>query len=113
MSRHDDAVRLRHMLDHAREAVELCRGRTRQDLGSDRLLNLAMVRLVEVVGEAANRVTTSKQEAHPEIAWREIVSMRNRIIHGYDTVDLDILWSVIQDDLPRLVEQLRAAIGET
>lgn len=112
MSRHDDEVRLRHMLDHAQEAVELCRGRTRQDLGADRLLNLAMVRLIEVVGEAANRVSKPRQELHPEIAWREIVSMRNRIIHGYDAVDFDILWAVIQDDLPRLVEQLRDAIGQ-
>lgn len=90
----------------------MCRGRARQDLGSDRMLNLAMVRLIEVVGEAANRVSKSTQELHSEIAWREIISMRNRIIHGYDTVDLDILWAVIQDDLPTLVEQLRKALGQ-
>lgn len=112
MSRRDDEVRLLHMLDHALEAVEMCRGRTRQDLDSDRMLNLAMVRLIEVVGEAANRVSKSKQELHPEIAWREIISMRNRIIHGYDTVDFEILWAVIQDDLPTLVEQLRNALGQ-
>lgn len=112
MSRRDDEVRLLHMLDHAQEAVEMCRGRARQDLGSDRMLNLAMVRLVEVVGEAANRVSKSTQELHSEIAWREIISMRNRIIHGYDTVDFDILWAVIQDDLPTLVEQPQKALGQ-
>ncbi len=67
MSRHEDEVRLGHMLDHAQEGVELCRGRARIDLDSDRLLNLALVRLVEIVGEAANRVSVQGQAMRPEI----------------------------------------------
>ncbi len=112
MSRREDEVRLGHMLDHAHEAVELCRARTRPDLDSDRLLNLALVRLIKIVGEAANRVSAQVQSQHPEIPWRQIIGMRNRIVHGYDEVDFDILWSVIQSDLPPLIQRLRATLGK-
>ena len=111
MSRHEDTVRLGHMLDHALEAVEMCRGRTRKDLDSDRMLNLALVRLVEIVGEAANRVSKQGQTDRPEIPWRQIIGMRNRIIHGYDEVNFDILWAVIHDDLPPLIATLRTMLA--
>jgi uncharacterized protein with HEPN domain len=111
MSRHEDTVRLGHMLDHALEAVEMCRGRTRKDLDSDRMLNLALVRLVEIVGEAANRVSKQGQADRPEIPWRQIIGMRNRIIHGYDEVNFDILWAVIHDDLPPLIATLRTMLA--
>ena len=112
MTLRDEVFRLRHMLDHAREAVEICSARRRSDLDRDRLFNLALVRLVEIVGEAANKVSPELQAAHPEIPWREIVSMRNRIIHGYDSVDFDILWAVVRDDLPALIERLEAMLPE-
>lgn len=108
MSRHDDAVRLRHMLDYAAEAIELCGGRSRQDLDRDRMFNLALVRLIEIVGEAANRVSKQAQQDLPEIPWREVISMRNRVVHGYDAVNFDILWAVVRDDLPPLAANLRA-----
>lgn len=109
----DDSTRLRHMLDHAVEAVEMAAGRSRGDLDVDRMLSLAMVRLLEIVGEAAARVSEKTRLAHPVIPWSAIVGLRNRLIHGYDDVDLDILWTIIEDDLPPLVAGLRAALGET
>jgi uncharacterized protein with HEPN domain len=112
MTQHDDVIRLRHMLDHAREAVEMTRGRQRDDLKRDRMLQLALVRLVEIVGEAATRVSQQGQERYPSIPWQQARGMRNRLIHGYDKVDLDVLWDTIQDDLPALVVQLREALGE-
>ena len=111
MSRHEDTVRLGHMLDHALEAVEMCRGRTRKDLDSDRMLNLALVRLVEIVGEAANRVSKQGQDDRPAIPWRKVIGMRNRIVHGYDQVDFNILWDTIHDDLPPLIETLRTMLA--
>jgi uncharacterized protein with HEPN domain len=99
------------MLDHAREAVALVQGRTRVDLDSDRTVTLALTRLVEIVGEAANRVPELTQRQHASIPWRQIIGMRNRIIHGYDSVDLDILWDVIAGDLPPLIEDLTAILG--
>jgi uncharacterized protein with HEPN domain len=68
MSRHDDAVRLRHMLEHTREAVTLVRGKKRQDLDSERVLSLALVRLLEIIGEAAGRVTKELQAQNPGVA---------------------------------------------
>ena len=107
MSRHDPTVALKHMLDHAQKVVAISRGRKRNDLDENMILNLALTRLVEVIGEAANRVPAEFQAEHPEIAWGEIIGMRNRLIHGYDDVDLDFLWSVIRNDLPALIRQLK------
>lgn len=91
MSRHDPSVRLRHMLDHAREAVAMVQGRTRADLDRERQFNLALVRLLEIIGEAASRVPPEQTARYPQIPWQQIVSLRNRLIHGYYEVDLDIL----------------------
>lgn len=102
----DDLIRLRHMLDSAHEAVELIRGKSRHDLDTNRVLCLALVRLLEIVGEAANRVTISFREQNPEIPWSQIVGLRNRLIHGYNTINLDILWKILTDDLPPLIAQL-------
>jgi uncharacterized protein with HEPN domain len=98
------------MLDHAREAVALSQGRSRTELDDDRLLQLALSRLVEIIGEAANRVPIDLQERHPEIPWREVVSARNRLIHGYDFVDLDILWEIVAVDLTALLPRIEAVL---
>ena len=110
MSRRSDRHRLQHMLDHAREAAGLVRGKTRRDLDRERILSLALVRLLEIVGEAAARVSPSLQGRHDHVPWPEIVGLRNRLIHGYDAVDLDILWQIVADDLPPLIAQLQAIL---
>ena len=106
MSQHDDAIRLRHMLDHAREAAALIHGKHASDLASDRVLSLALVRLLEIVGEAAGRVSDAARSRYPVIAWPQIVSMRNRLIHGYDAVDMEILYQILKRDLPLLIVEL-------
>jgi len=111
MSHHDPMVRLRHMLSHAREAVAMTQGKARADLNSDRQLNLALVRLLEIVGEAAARVPVEEREKCPQIPWLDIVGLRNRLIHGYDSVDFDILWQIVQDDLPRPIQALEGLVG--
>ena len=112
MTQHDDSVRLRHMLDHAREAVAMVQGRTREDLDQDRMLELALVRLIEIVGEAAARVSEEGRAARPEIPWRPVVGMRNRLVHGYDTVDHDVLWDTIVEDLPPLIAAIEGLLDE-
>ena len=107
MTDHDDKVRLRHMLDHAQEAISVVKVRQRQDLENDRMLELALVRLIEIIGEAATRVSPEGQRKYPSIPWPEIVGMRNRLIHGYDEVDLNILWDTLEFDLPPLVATLQ------
>jgi uncharacterized protein with HEPN domain len=79
-------------------------------LDTDRTLELALTRLVEIVGEALTRVPEEVRHRHAGIPWRAIVGMRNRLIHGNDRVDRQILWTVITDDLPRLVERLQAIL---
>jgi len=106
MSRHDPSVSLRHMRDHAHELLTLMHGRSRGDLDTDRVLALAVVRLLEIIGEAAARVPVAERERRHEIPWSAIVGLRNRLIHGYDDVDLDIVWAIVSTDLPTLVSRL-------
>ena len=110
MSRHEIDIRLRHMLDYTREAVSLAQGKSRADLDTDRLLNLSLVQLVTMVGEAAKRVPRDVQEQQPGIAWPSIVGMRNRLIHGYDKIDFDILWQTVTEDLPPLIASLEKIV---
>jgi len=81
-------------------------GRKRADLDSDRQFSLALVRLLEIIGEAANRVPNDERARIPEVPWAQIVGLRNRLIHGYDEVDFDILWQIASHDLPKLIEVL-------
>lgn len=112
MTRHDEDVRLRHMLMAAQEAVELSRGLSRDDLGRQRTTELALIKLVETVGEAASRVPKETQGRAPEIPWAQIVTMRHRLVHGYDAVDLDVLWSTVTEDLPELVPLLEKLLSD-
>jgi uncharacterized protein with HEPN domain len=100
------------MLDHAVEAVDMIRGHSRQELDADRKLNLALVRLVEIIGEAAAHVSEVERKRVPQIPWEDIIGMRNRVVHGYDEVDFDILWDVVELHLPPLIVELRRALGD-
>ncbi len=111
MPQHEVDVRLRHMLDAAREAAQMAQGRTRADLDADRPLNLSLVRLLEVVGEAASRVPTGDRTKYSGIPWPQIVGLRNRLIHGYDNVDFDILWQIVTQDLPPLIAELAKVLA--
>jgi len=106
MSQHDDDVSLQHMLDHAREAVKMIDGKKREDLGVERMLELSLVRLIEIIGEAAARVSLESRTRYPSIPWREVIGMRNRLVHGYDSVDLDVLWDTVELDFPPLIAEL-------
>ena len=107
----EDAVRLRHMLDAARRAIDFMQGRAKSDLESDEQLSLAVVRLLEILGEAAKNVSEDLRKGYPDIPWRQIAGTRDRLIHGYFDVDLDIVWQIISTDLPPLVAQLEKALS--
>jgi uncharacterized protein with HEPN domain len=111
MPKHESSIALRHMLDHAREAYALVQSKRREDLDADRLLNLALVRLLEIVGEAASRVFPEERAHYPGIPWPQIIGMRNRLIHGYDLVDFEILWQTVVDDLPPLMAALESILS--
>jgi uncharacterized protein with HEPN domain len=112
MSRRDPIISMRHMLDHAREAVAFARGRSRADLDSDRLLSLALTRLVQIVGEAAGRVPPEACARYPGIEWRQISDARNRLVHGYDAINLDTVWDIIVNDLPPLIAELESILSQ-
>ena len=111
MSRHNDVVRLHHMRDHADEALRMAGGRGYDGFISDRMLHLALMHLVEIVGEAASRVSPETAGACSSIPWSHITGMRHRIVHGYDRIDFPLLWKTIQEDLPPLIGQLDEAIA--
>ena len=111
MSEHDDRLPMQQMLEHAREAVEMTRDRTRADLLENRMFQLALLKLVEVVGEAARRVSPEGQTRYRDIPWRDAITTRNRISHEYDRIDYDIVWDTITDDFPPLVAALERALA--
>jgi uncharacterized protein with HEPN domain len=99
------------MLDAAREAQGFAASRSRSDLDHDRLMLLALVKVVEIIGEAASRVSAETQLEWPDIPWQDIVAMRHRLTHGYFDIDIDIVWSTVIEDLPPLVAQLERALA--
>ncbi|MBN2529079.1 MAG: DUF86 domain-containing protein [Deltaproteobacteria bacterium] len=106
-----DRIRIQHMIDAATEAMESAATRTRKDLDKDHIWTLGLIKCIEIIGEAAARVSAETCEAYPEIPWPIIVGMRNRLVHVYFDVDLDQVWSTIQTDLPELTAQLKAIVG--
>ena len=107
----DDTVRLQHMADAASSAIAFVQDCTVADLQHDLMRRLAIVKLVEIIGEAASRVSEPARESAPEISWRDIVGTRNRLVHAYFDVDLDVLWITATRDLPALLAQLRDVLA--
>lgn len=98
-----DGILLLDMLLAAREAVDFVHDCTREEFESDRMRQLALIKSIEIIGEAASRISEPFREAHPELAWREIVGMRHRMVHGYFEIDLDRVWKTAQESLPTLI----------
>jgi uncharacterized protein with HEPN domain len=111
MPRRDPRVRLLHMRDYARKALDMAAGQSRSDLDSDEKLRYALTHLVEVIGEAASQVPSEVQQTHGEIPWPQVISMRHRLIHGYDSVDYSLLWATITESLPGLLDGLNRILG--
>lgn len=112
MSRRDDSLPIRHMLDYAKTACRLAQGRIRSDLDQDEALRLALTRAIEVIGEAAYRVSSSIKEHHTGIPWTQIIATRHHLIHGYDQVDHQVLWDIVTHDLPPLIDKLTAILTD-
>jgi uncharacterized protein with HEPN domain len=107
----DDSARLRHMRDAAREAISFARGKQRADLDNDRQLALAILKCIEIVGEASAAISTETTSRYPEIPWRQIRGMRNRLVHGYYEIDLDVVWDTVVHDLGPLLVALERITG--
>ena len=108
----DDKIRLKHILDAAREAVSFTEDRSREDLDSDRKLNLSLVRLLEIIGEAARGITEEFRQDHTELPWKSMAGMRDRLIHGYFDVNFDVVWETVTNDLPPLIDKLEKIVTD-
>lgn len=106
MKRPDDAGWIEDILVYARESIALLGEETVEHLESNRLLQLALTHLVEIIGEAARRVSTEGRLAHPSVPWPALTGMRNRLVHEYRNIDLRLLYATVRVDLPLLVELL-------
>jgi len=109
MQPHDD-IRLRHMLDSAEEAIEFAAGKSRNDFDDNRKLLLAIIKSIEIIGEAASQISEARKAENDNIPWKDIIGMRNRLSHGYFDVNLDIVWQTVKTDLPDLIKALKEII---
>jgi uncharacterized protein with HEPN domain len=108
-----DRIRLQHMLDASTSALRFVQGRSREDLDGDEKLTFALVRALEIIGEAAARVSEETRRALPQVPWPDIVGMRNRLVHAYFDVDLQRVWDTALHFVPDLARQLTAALQES
>lgn len=107
----DDRTRMLHMLEAAQEAIAFARDKTLEDLSLNRLLLLALVKEIEIVGEAASRISAEGRAIAPGIAWNKVTAMRNRLTHAYFEWNLEVIWSTLTLNLPPLVRELQSALS--
>lgn len=106
-----DAERLADIIEAA-EKITVRAARGREAFDADEDTQIVLVHLIQVIGEAANGISDALIASHPEVPWRQIIAIRNRVVHGYFEVDLDILWDVAVGDVPSLARQVQAIIAE-
>ena len=104
----EDLVRLRHMVEAAQSAINFMSGRDRADLNQDRMLLFAVTRAIEIVGEAASKMSDETRSAHDGIPWKAIVGMRNRLVHAYFDINVDVVWQTVTVEIPHLLPELVA-----
>jgi uncharacterized protein with HEPN domain len=111
MSQRDDRVYIEHMIDRANKAIDFVAGLSREDFDNNEQLRLAITHLLQIVGEAARRVSMEFRDTHPEIPWKAIVGMRSKVVHDYLNVDEDIVWDTVKNDLAPLVLALEKLLS--
>ncbi len=112
MSRHDDRISVQQMPEAARTATTFMHDKSRQDLDRDEMLSLAIVRLLEVLGEAGPRISTPNRDRTPQISWRQIIGTQDRLAHAYDDINYDIVFTIVKDELPALIVELEQLAGD-
>ena len=105
----EDRIRIQHMMDAARQAIEFAEGKSRKSLDADPMLARALMHAILEIGEAASRTSELGRSRAPDVPWAQIVGMRNLLIHVYWGVDFDRLWRTVTEELPLLLGMLEAA----
>ena len=109
----EDRIRIEHMIDAGGSVARFIAGRLKTDIETDEMLRFALVRAIEIFGEAASNVSTETKSAHANIPWQPIVGMRNRLVHAYFDIDADILWVAATQEVPALLPKLQAMTSES
>ncbi len=112
MTKHDETIYFLHIRDYAKKAVNMIAGQNRKIIDKDEKLCLALMHLLVLIGESANRISKRTQSQYSEIPWKKMIGIRNRLIHGYDFVDYDILWVTLTKNLPILIEKMEDIISQ-
>jgi uncharacterized protein with HEPN domain len=113
MQPRDDITRVRHMLEAAEEACEFIGQTTFEEFRKNRQIAHAVMRTLEIIGEAASQISPEFQNKHPEIAWRTIIGMRNRLVHAYFDINFTVVWETVRDDLPPFITQLKTILDKS
>ena len=108
----DDVIRIRHMIEAARTVARFVEGRRRADLDGDTMLGFAIVRAIEIFGEAASKVSREARALAPGVPWAVIIATRNRLIHAYFDIDRDIVWTTATREIPALLPTLLSLVPE-
>jgi len=108
----DDTYRLQHMLEASTEAQEFMKGISRESLPADRKTIQAVTRNLEIIGEAAAKLSKEFKEKHADIPWKDIVGMRNWLIHAYFDIDYNHVWNTVHEDIPVLIPQIKKLLEE-
>ena len=106
MSQRDNRVYIQHMIDNSHKAINFVKEIDRKDFDNDEKLRLVLTHLLQIIGEAARRISIEFRESHPEISWKEIVGMRSKVVHDYLNMDEDIVWATIKYDLRSLIPKI-------
>ncbi|GBC76475.1 hypothetical protein HRbin07_00677 [bacterium HR07] len=108
----DDTVYLRHILDAIAQIELYLQGVSREHFLRTKLLQDGVVRQLEIIGEASRNLSDELRQRHPEVPWSQIISLRNRVIHAYFNVSVEIVWEIAQNDLPVLRSQIKSILTE-
>jgi uncharacterized protein with HEPN domain len=106
----DDWVYVGHMLDMSEKALEISAGKDREAYDKDETLRLALTHIIQIIGEAAQRVSPEFRQVYPQLPWQQIIGMRHRIVHDYLNIDEDVIWEVLNQDLPSLAKILKGIL---
>ncbi|MGB5107229.1 MAG: DUF86 domain-containing protein [Candidatus Zixiibacteriota bacterium] len=110
MSKADELIRIKHMLDAANQILRFTKDLDEKRFAADEAISLAVTRLLEIIGEASRYISAETRSKYPDVPWQQLGGIRNRLIHAYINVDLAIVWNICQDALPRLIADLQKII---
>jgi uncharacterized protein with HEPN domain len=108
----NDRIRIQHIIDAAQEALSFMRDVDQENFSNNRMMILSVIKEIEIIGEAVSKISDEVKLKYFDIPWKDIVGMRNRLIHGYFDVDAKLVWNTTKIDLPPLVSSLEAILAK-